>query len=63
MICRLIPISGERRIVKMKDSITGVVGGVIVAMIHKEMFANIKTNEERREAIAKAIVDIGKAFD
>jgi len=47
----------------MKESITGVVGGIVVAMIHKEMFSALKTPEERREEIAKAVERLGKAFD
>ena len=47
----------------MKESITGVVGGVIVAMIHKDMFSDLKTNEERRKEITRAAVELGKAFE
>ena len=45
----------------MKYELTGVVGGVVVAMIQKGMF-NEKTPVELREEIAKTIREVGKAF-
>lgn len=47
----------------MQETNKGVVGAIIVAMIHKEMFSDIKDRKERREEIEKAATCIGKAFE
>lgn len=47
----------------VKDTVTGVVGGVVVAMIHKGVFDDLKSNDAKREAITRAITEVGKAFD
>jgi len=48
---------------KMKDSEMGVVAGIVTAMIHKEMFNDLKTHKERREEVVDIISKLGKAFD
>lgn len=46
------------------DEVTkGVVGGIVVAMIHKEMFEDCKTPEDRRSEITKTISAIGKVLE
>ena len=47
----------------MKNEVTGVVGGIVTAMIHKEMFADLKTPQERRDEISRTVKELGKSFD
>ena len=47
----------------MKESVMGVVGSIVVSMIHKEMFRDCKTPKERLDEITEAIKRVEKAFD
>ena len=47
----------------MKSELTGVVGGIVVALIHGNVFKDIKTKTELREELAKTITELAKAFE
>jgi len=47
----------------MKTELTGVVGGIVVALIHGNVFKDAKTKDELREELSKTIKALAKDFD
>ena len=47
----------------MKSELTGVVGSIVVALIHGNVFKDAKTKDELRDEISKTIRALEKDFE
>jgi hypothetical protein len=47
----------------MKSELTGVVGSIVVALIHGNVFQDIKDKALLRQELSKTIAELARAFE